>query len=99
MVVCVDVDCTAFQDKANVMAAVIAWREFLAIHARHLMFACMILVVNHAVYPRLFAFVSSRFPRLSHLYLLHSRGSRFYLQHREAVVNLLPGSLAANICC
>jgi hypothetical protein len=26
VIVCVDMDCTVFQDKADVMAAVIAWR-------------------------------------------------------------------------
>ena len=52
VIVCVDMDCTVFQDKADVMAAVIAWREFFAKHARHLMFVCMISVVNHTVYPR-----------------------------------------------
>src|ERR1035437_4385355 len=31
--------------------------------------------------------------------LLHRGSRRFGVQHREAVVNLLPGSLAANICC
>jgi hypothetical protein len=39
----------SFQDEADMMPAVIAWWEFLTIHAGHFMFFGMMGVVNYSV--------------------------------------------------